>query len=304
MKPYYQDETITIYNGDCREIMRGLSDVDTIITSPPYNCRIPYCDYSDEISWQDYYSFMQAVLESCYYCLCLGGTVAINVPLVVRWQADHRFASMWQCFDSEYSTHRGAEKVIGKGRIEPLGFKLFDMMYRIDYHLREPVVWVKGSDGNAVCTTYAMGCDSDPYFRPAHEHILIGSKGQWFHRGGTGRRGAAAVPFADYTKDVWFITPRSTDEHPAVFPEEIPIRIIRLFNHARGSIVLDPFCGTGTTLMAAKKLGFKSIGIDISKRYCQRAAEQAAQCCLDFGAHENKESLNTSANYSNAGSHE
>jgi DNA modification methylase len=198
-----------IYNEDCIEGMSKLPDecVDLVITSPPYNCRRNYTNVSDERPWSDYYVIMERALEEIYRILIVGGTVAVNVPLCVRWQRDHAYANTWADYDPDYPTHRQSERVYGKGRIEPLGIKIFNMMAEIDIHMREPIVWIKGSKGNAISTTYKMGCDSDPYMRPVHEHILLGSKAQWYHRGGTGRRGKDYVPFADYTKDVWFIPP-------------------------------------------------------------------------------------------------
>ncbi len=58
--------------------------------------------------------------------------------------------------------------------------------------------------------------------------------------------------------------------HPAMFPEEIPFRLLKLFSY-KGDIVLDPFNGAGTTTLAAYKLKRKFIGIDISKEYCETA---------------------------------
>lgn len=225
----------TIHAGDCFEQLAKIQarTIDMIITSPPYNCRKDYGNgWNDEIAWNDYYAWMKEVLKDCYRVLVQGGVLALNVPNVVRWQAEHKYAMTWQGYDGDYTNRRNGERVMGKGRIEPIGYKLFDMMFKLDPHVREPIIWVKGSEGNAICNTYQMGCDSDPYLRPAHEIILLGSKEQWFHRGGTGRRGPEAVPYLDECKDVWFIPPERSHDHPAVFPVEIPRRLLRLFVHA------------------------------------------------------------------------
>ena len=71
----------------------------------------------------------------------------------------------------------------------------------------------------------------------------------------------------DYTKDVWMIPPVSSREHPAPFPQEIPTRLIRLFTHGDHPVVLDPFCGIGTSLLAAKELGRDFIGIEKEPAY-------------------------------------
>ena len=63
-------------------------------------------------------------------------------------------------------------------------------------------------------------------------------------------------------------------EHPAVFPIELPTRIIASFLEEEDGIVIDPFCGTGTTLVAAKLLGKNYIGIDISEKYVEYAGRR------------------------------
>jgi site-specific DNA-methyltransferase (adenine-specific) len=278
MSIYFQNEMIEIYCGDSLNVLATLPNnlVDLVITSPPYNCRKNYSE-GDEIPWNEYYHKMELIILECYRILKDGGIIAINIPGVIRWQSEHKFAHTWSDYDPNYNTHRNGIKVTGKGRIEPLGFKLFQIMQKIDNHIREPIIWVKGSENNAICSDYRMGSDNNPYMRPAHELILLGSKKQWHHRGGNGRRGKEAVPFLDYTKDVWFIKPENDPLHPAVFPEEIPLRLIKLFIHASDSIILDPFMGRGTVMNVASKLKYKSIGIDISKTYCQLVANKFSQ---------------------------
>jgi DNA modification methylase len=267
-----------IINGDClvempKLIERGVG-ADLIVTSPPYNCRKQYGDDNDQVSWLDYYAFMERFLDCCYALLREGGTLAINVPGVIRWQAEHAHADSWSDYDPTYKTHRNGEKGLGKGRIEPLGFNLFAMMRARDAHMREPIIWVKGSEGNAISSDYRMGCDSDPYMRPAHEMILLGSKGRWFHRGGTGRRGGEAVPFLDETKDVWFLPPVTDSAHPAPFPVELPLRLINLFTHAKDSLVVDPFCGTGTTGVACTMATREFIGIERDEHFSHLARKR------------------------------
>jgi len=282
MKPY------ELINADVLEVLHGMksASVDLVVTSPPYNCRKEYGDFDDMLPWPQYYKWMSEILGHLYRVLVPGGVIAINVPGVVRWQANHNYSETWSDFDSSYKTHRNGEKVIGKGRVEPVGFTLFEMMRQQDSHIREPIVWVKGSEGNAICSDYRMGCDSDPYMRPAHEFILLGSKERWFHRGGTGRRGGDAVPFLDETKDVWFIPPERSDKHPAIFPVELPRRIIRLFVHAEDAVILDPFMGLGSSGVAAMELGRRYIGIELSKKFFKGAEHRiygaAAQGRIDF----------------------
>ena len=267
----------TLHCGDCLKVLPDIesSSIDLIVTSPPYNCRKDYGAFDDQMPWPDYYKWMGLVLDECYRVLIRGGVIAVNVPGVVRWQSEHRHRESWCDFDPEYLTHRNGVRAKGCGRIEPIGFRLFDMMSRRDSHMREPITWVKGNeDGEAISTTFSMGSDNNPYMRPTNELILLGSKGQWFHRGGTGMRGRNAVPFADHTKDTWFVRPESHKNHPAIFPVEIPRRLIGLFTHAPDSVVLDPFCGLGTVGIASVELGRMFIGIDQNPKYISWARER------------------------------
>ena len=70
-------------------------------------------------------------------------------------------------------------------------------------------------------------------------------------------------------------------EHPAVMPLELAMRAIRLSTWP-GEVVLDPFMGSGTTLLAARLLGRRAVGIEISERYCELAAARLGQQVLRF----------------------
>ena len=73
-----------------------------------------------------------------------------------------------------------------------------------------------------------------------------------------------------FTKNAWFMKTNLNPNHPAVFPDEIPYRLMKLYTY-KGATILDPFCGTGTTLKIAAKYGRNYIGIDISKKYAKMA---------------------------------
>ena len=80
---------------------------------------------------------------------------------------------------------------------------------------------------------------------------------------------------------VWNIPPARREGHPAPFPVELARRCVRLSTWP-GETVLDPFAGSGTTLLAARQLGRRAIGIERSERYCQLAIRRLAQTSLDF----------------------
>src|SRR4030043_21060 len=77
--------------------------------------------------------------------------------------------------------------------------------------------------------------------------------------------------FDSWFRQIWNITGASTKNHPAPFPLELALRIVRMFSFV-GDTVLDPFCGTGTTLIAALRYKRNSIGVEIDPEYCRMAA--------------------------------
>jgi site-specific DNA-methyltransferase (adenine-specific) len=81
--------------------------------------------------------------------------------------------------------------------------------------------------------------------------------------------------FLEWTKSVWSFPAVSARKigHPAPFPEELPRRLIQLYTF-KGDVVLDPFCGSGTTCLAAKRLGRQYIGFDVEQDYLELAQER------------------------------
>ena len=269
-----------LIQSDCIKALARIKNesIDLIITSPPYNVGKEYGDINDEMSWSDWYALIEQFLKNSFRVLRSGGVIALNVLKEAKWQRNHKYNRTWSDYDPLYDSRVAGKKVVGRGRIEPVGTKVFLLMEKIGFKMRESIVWVKATNTNShiipIATNYQMGCDSDPFLRGCCELILLGSKHRWFHDGGTGRRGEEAVPFPDYTKDVWIIPTKRDPEHPAVFPLAIPKRLIRLFIHRDNlqelpsPIVLDPFVGSGTTLKACIDLGINFIGIELNPEYC------------------------------------
>ena len=77
--------------------------------------------------------------------------------------------------------------------------------------------------------------------------------------------------FNRWFQQIWNITGASTKNHPAPFPLELATRLVRMFSFV-GDTVLDPFCGSGTTMVAAFRTGRNSIGVEIDPDYCRMTA--------------------------------
>ena len=79
--------------------------------------------------------------------------------------------------------------------------------------------------------------------------------------------------FNEWFRQIWTVTGASTREHPAPYPLELAMRLVRMFSF-HGDTVLDPFCGSGTSMLAAMKWSRNSIGIEIDPEYCRMAAKR------------------------------
>jgi DNA modification methylase len=248
MKPYYEQDGITIYHGDCREVLPEIGKADFVLTSPPYNCGKDYADHDDDWQLPDYFSFIEDAVHAAANALNPGGYFALNVPSWIGSREDQVFA-----FD-EYK----------------------DLLSR-HVPFEDLIIWAKSPPNGTAWGNFP----TSPRIRANHEWLLI-------HRApGPGPLGKSDITWPEWsrlTQSVWTINPELPyrDVHPATFPDELARRAIMLFSPA-GSMVCDPFMGTGTTLAVAKVCGRRAIGIELSERYCEIAANRLRQGVL-FGA--------------------
>src|SRR5690606_15415311 len=128
---------------------------------------------------------------------------------------------------------------------------------------------------------------ANPVLRDITERIVIASKGRFDRARPAARRAAAGRPhentlgaddFMALTLDVWSIPPESARRvgHPAPFPVDPPEQLIRLYTYA-GDLVLDPFMGSGSTLVAAARLGRRYVGYDLDPEYVAIAERRVAE---------------------------
>ena len=232
--------------GDAAETIRSLpkNSVDIIITSPPYNFGHAYAhdEQDDTRDWDEYFSQLQAVWKQCYRVLKPGGRIAVNIqPLFSDYIPTHHIISH---------------------QLRHLG-----LLWKAE------ILWEK-NNYNAKYTAWgSWKSPSMPYLKYTWEFIEVFDKET--HKK-TGDRNAIDITDAEFKEWVvgkWTFPPeiRMKDfNHPAMFPEELPRRLMKLFSY-RGDIVLDPFNGVGTTTLVASRLGRRFIGIDISREYCEKA---------------------------------
>jgi len=117
---------------------------------------------------------------------------------------------------------------------------------------------------------------SNPYLKYTWEFLEIFCKGDLKHLGKSEMADITGDEFKKWVYAKWDIPPERNMKkygHPAMFPEQLVERVLKLFSF-KDDLVLDPFNGTGTTTLVAKKLSRNYIGVDISEEYCKKAKER------------------------------
>ena len=223
MKPYYEHAGITIYHGDCRDVLPQLK-ADAVITDPPYNCGKDYGVFKDNLSDAEYREFMETVIKYSF-------AAAPNQFWVAPRYKLEFFLPMFPGYHLI---------VIRRGACGPFRGAWSDQ-FEIALAIGKP-----------------KGAPSDLW-----EGIRLKSEGYFFRE--------------------------QTFGHPGYTPYPIMLRAAKLLAE---KILIDPFCGTGTALRAAKDLGIRGIGIEINEVYCEIAAKRMAQEVL-FGAPEIAEAEQT-----------
>src|SRR5688572_19242575 len=143
--------------------------------------------------------------------------------------------------------------------------------------LRGEVVWQKGEGASGSCAWGSFRSPANPVLRDLTERVIIASKGRFDRALSAQQRAAKGYPsestltsdeFMAATLDVWHIESESARRvnHPAPFPVQLPERLIHLYTF-RGDVVLDPFLGSGSTLVAAARTARRGVGYDIDPTY-------------------------------------
>jgi hypothetical protein len=157
------------------------------------------------------------------------------------------------------------------------------VLERAGLALVDQVAWCSQRGAGTAWGSWAS--PATPNLRGDYEAVTVACRGGWERTPPEGldgwRDGVGGWPALCST--VWHVTPaaRAVGGHPAPFPVELARRCIRLSTWP-GEVVLDPFAGTGTTLVAARQLGRRAIGIERSEAYCLEAIDRLAQGALDF----------------------
>ncbi len=247
--------------GDSRSMDLPDGSVALVVTSPPYFAGKAYEEELERdgipSSYLEYLDMLRAVFTECVRVLEPGGRIAVNVANLGR--------KPYRSLSSD---------VIGILQ-DDLGLLL-----------RGEIIWQKADGASGNCAWGSFRSAGNPVIRDLTERVIIASKGRFDRARSAARRSVEGLPhrnsigaedFMASTLDVWSIQPESATKvgHPAPFPIELPAQLISLYTY-EDDLVVDPFLGSGSTVVAATMLGRRGVGYDLDSNYVALAQERVA----------------------------
>lgn len=247
--------TNIIAKGDSEQLLRDLPNesVDLVFTSPPYYNAKP--EYAEYLSYEEYLLKMKKIIHECHRVLNEGRFFVINVSPVLLRRASRSEASK---------------------RIA-VPFDFHRLFIEEGFEFIDDIIWVKPEGaGWATGRGRRFAADRNPMQYkpvPVTEYVLVYRKKtdkliDWLIRKHPDQEAVEASKIADGydVTNIWKITPAHCKEHPAVFPAELAEKVIRYYSFEK-DVVLDPFCGTGTTALAAARLKRKFVALEKEDKY-------------------------------------
>jgi DNA modification methylase len=264
--PFEIDEPFR--TGDSRQLDLPDNSVALVVTSPPYYVGKDYELDRDHpqvpSSYGEYLRLLHEVFAECVRVLEPGGRIAVNVANLGRKPYRSLSADVIHILQDE------------------LGLLL-----------RGEVIWKKSEGASGNCAWGSFRSASNPVLRDVTERIVIAGKGRFDRAVEVKDRESNHLPsensvnsdeFMAATLDVWDIPPESAKRvgHPAPFPTELPERLVHLYTY-ENDLVLDPFMGSGTTLLAAAKLKRRYVGYDLDSDYVAIAEARVRTAMSEVG---------------------
>jgi DNA modification methylase len=254
-----------LITGHAAEVLASFPDgcIDLVVTSPPYWTAVQY-GHGDSPwpSYDAYLADMQSVWRACARLLRPNGKLCINAPLMpipkeIILQHTRHLKNI--AFDME-------QRILAETDLARYGLFVWQkqtskMMFGSYPH---PGNIIENNTIEFINVYVKPG--RPPKFAEAVKQANRLTRAEWL----------------DLTQQVWFMYPHDVKregDHPAPFPERLPARLMRLYTYGAvgdysGEVVLDPFCGTGTTCAVAKRMGRRYVGIDVNPAYVAMAQER------------------------------
>lgn len=249
-----------LINGDARDLsFLDNESIHLVVTSPPYWNLKRYNENPDQLGHiNDYESFLfelERVWREVFRILVPGGRLV--------------------CVVGDVCVSR---RQFGRHLVFPLHADICVLCRKIGFDNLNPIIWHKISNASFEVENGSkfLGKPYEPnaIIKNDIEFILMQRKPGGYRKPNEEQRKLSKIDknnFNSWFRQIWNITGASTKNHPAPFPLELASRLVRMFSF-HGDTVLDPFCGSGTTMIAALRYGRNSIGIDIDPDYCRMAA--------------------------------
>jgi site-specific DNA-methyltransferase (adenine-specific) len=249
MKIWEKITGIKIINGDFLKVDIPENSIDLIVTSPPYNVGIPYNSHDDTISYDDYIKWTERWLNKALKVVKPDGRMCLNIPL---------------------DKNKGGQQSV-----------YADITYlakKVGWKYHSTIIWNEGNISRRTAWGSWLSA-SAPYVIAPVETIVVLYKNTW-KKQKKGKSDITKEEFIEWTNGLWTFSGESKRKigHPAPFPIELPKRCIKLFTYV-GDVVLDPFLGSGSTVIAAHKLKRKAIGIEIDEKYFELATKRISKEC-------------------------
>ena len=248
-KTHFNNEII--YGDATNRKLIKKNSIDLIVTSPPYNVGKAYNGNKNDdlLSYDEYLKFSSKWITNAYHWTKETGRFCLNV---------------------------GLDK--NKDGKRPVCSDLTRVAMEAGWNYHATIIWNEGNISRRTAWGSWLSASAPHVIAPV-EVVIVLHKGEW-KRDSSGESDMSKEEFMDWVLGVWTFNGESAKRvgHEAPFPRELPKRCIKLFSYV-GDEILDPFMGSGTTMIEAIENNRSVKGIEIEKKYCKLTQKRVKELC-------------------------